>query len=129
MPDLFKEVLPSILQTKKNPFKEDYEYKDYTPFVVNRALSYHVDCILYANEMNLYPELDKDMQYSFYLNIIRGMKRKFQPWQKAEVNKDIDSIKEYFGYSNEKARDALKVLTPEQVATIKDKTNKGGVKK
>jgi len=129
MPDLFKEIVPSILQTKKNPFKEDYEYKDYTPFVVNRALSYHVDCILYANEMNLYPELDKDMQYSFYLNIIRGMKRKFQPWQKAEVNKDIDSIKEYFGYSNEKARDALKVLTPEQVATIKDKTNKGGVKK
>jgi hypothetical protein len=79
--------------------------------------------------MNLYPELDKDMQYLFYLNIIRGMKRKFQPWQKAEVNKDIDSIKEYFGYSNEKARDALKVLTPEQIAEIKDKTNKGGVKK
>jgi hypothetical protein len=129
MPDLFKEVLPSILQTKKNPFKEEHDYKDYTTFVVNRALSYHVDCILYANEMNLYPELDKDMQYLFYLNIIRGMKRKFQPWQKAEVNKDIDSIKEYFGYSNEKARDALKVLTPEQIAEIKDKTNKGGVKK
>jgi hypothetical protein len=127
--DLFKEVIPSILTTKKNPFKDENDYKDYTPFVVNRALSYHVDCILYANEMNLYPELDKDMQYLFYLNIIRGMKRKFQPWQKAEVNKDIDSIKEYFGYSNEKARDALKVLTPEQVAIIKDKTNKGGIKK
>jgi hypothetical protein len=129
MPDLFKEVLPSILQTKKNPFQDELEYKDYTPFVVNRALSYHLDCVLYANEMNLYPELDKDMQYLFYLNIIRGMKRKFQPWQKAEVNKDIDSIKEYFGYSNEKARDALKVLTPEQIAEIKAKTNKGGVNK
>lgn len=129
MPDLFKEIVPSILQTKKNPFNDEHDYKDYTPFVVNRALSYHIDCILYANEMNLYPELDKDMQYVFLLNSIRGMKRKFQPWQKAEVNKDIDSIKEYFGYSNEKARDALKILTSEQVAIIKDKTNKGGIKK
>ena len=129
MPDLFKEIIPSILQTKKNPFDDELEYKDYTPFIVNRALSYHVDCILYANEMNLYPLIDKDMQYSFYLNIVRGMKRKFQPWQKAEVNKDIECIKEYFGYSNQKAKEALKLLTTEQIATIKDKTDKGGIKK
>jgi hypothetical protein len=129
MPDLFKEIIPSILQTKKNPFENEMDYKDYNPFIVNRALSYHVDCILYCNEMNLYSQIDKDMQYSFYLNSIRGMKRKFQPWQKSEVNKDIDSIKEYFGFSNDKAKEALRILTDEQIAEIKEKTDKGGIKK
>ena len=127
--DLFKEIIPSILQTKKNPFENEMDYKDYNPFIVNRALSYHVDCILYCNEMNLYSQIDKDMQYSFYLNSIRGMKRKFQPWQKSEVNKDIDSIKEYFGFSNDKAKEALRILTDEQIAEIKEKTDKGGIKK
>jgi hypothetical protein len=126
---LFKEIIPSILQTKKNPFENEMDYKDYNPFIVNRALSYHVDCILYCNEMNLYSQIDKDMQYSFYLNSIRGMKRKFQPWQKSEVNKDIDSIKEYFGFSNDKAKEALRILTDEQIAEIKEKTDKGGIKK
>ena len=129
MTDLFKVIIPSILTTKKNPFVDELDYKDYNPFIVNRALSYHLDCILYCNEVNLYSQLDKDMQYSFYLNSIRGMKRKFQPWQKAEVNKDIDSIKEYFGFSNDKAKEALRILTDAQIAEIKEKTDKGGIKK
>ena len=82
MPDLFKEIIPSILQTKKSVINDDIDLKDYTHFVVNRALSYHIDCVLYANEMNLYPELEKDLQYQYLLNTIRPMKRKFQPWQK-----------------------------------------------
>ena len=129
MPDLFKEVIPSILQTKKNVFQDEYDYKDYTPFVVNRALSYHMDCVLYANEMNLNPSLDKDLQYSYLLNTIRSMKRKFQPWQKASTDKDLECVKVYFGYSNEKAKEALRILTEEQIAEIKAKTNKGGVTK
>ena len=56
LPDLFKEVVPSILQTKKNVFSDEHEYKDYKAFMVNRALSFHMDCVLYANEMNLYPD-------------------------------------------------------------------------
>jgi len=127
MPDLFKEIVPSILQTKKNVFNEEREYKDYKPFMVNRALSFHMDCVLYANELNLNSGLDSDMQYQYLLNTIRPMKRKFQPWQKAEVLKDIECVKQYFGYSNEKAKQALRILTDEQIAEIKAKTNTGGV--
>ena len=128
MPDLFKEVIPSILQTKKNVFETQEDYKDYVPFVVNRALSFHQDCILYVNELNMHNQLDKDLQYSFYLNTIRPMKRKFQPWQKAEVLKDIQCVKEFFGYNNQKAKDALSILSDEQIADIKIRIDKGGVK-
>jgi hypothetical protein len=129
MPDLFKDIIPSILQTKKNVLQDELDIKDYTPFVVNRALSYHIDCVLYANEMNLYPEMDKDLQYQYLLNTIRSMKRKFQPWQKSSSDKDLECIKEYFGYSNQKAKEALDILNDEQIAEIKAKTNKGGVNK
>lgn len=129
MPDLFKDIVPSILQTKKNVFQDELDYKDYKPFVVNRALSYHMDCVLYINELNIRPTIDEDMQYQYLLNTIRPMKRKFQPWQKPSADKDIECVKEYFGYSNEKAREALQILTIEQVAEIKAKTNKGGVTK
>ena len=125
MPDLYKEIVPSILQTKKNVF--DGDYKDYKAFMVNRALSYHMDCVLYANEMNLRPGLDSDMQYSYLLNTIRSVKRKFQPWQKTEVLKDLECVKLYFGYSNEKAKDALRILNEDQIAEIRAKTNIGGV--
>jgi hypothetical protein len=126
MPDLFKEIIPSILQTKKSVIHDDIDAKDYTPFVINRALSYHMDCVLYANEMNLHPELEKDLQYSYLLNTIRPMKRKFQPWQKSEVDKNIESVKTYFGYSNQKAKEALRILNDEQIAEIKRRTDKGG---
>jgi len=129
MPDLFKEVIPSILQTKKSVFQDAYDYKDYKPFVVNRALSYHMDCVLYVNEMNIHTGIDSDMQYSYLLNTIRPMKRKFQPWQKSEVDKDIECVKQYFGYSNEKAKEALRILNDEQIAEIRIKTAKGGVNK
>jgi hypothetical protein len=129
MPDLFKEIVPSILQTKKNPFKDELDYKDYNAFVINRALSFHQDCVLYANELNLNPGIDKDMQYQFYLNTIRSMKRKFQPWQKTSTDKNIEAVKTYFGYSNEKAKEALRILNDEQIAEIIRKTDKGGVNK
>ena len=126
MPDLFKEIIPSILETKKNVFEYDHEYKDYVPFIVNRALSYHIDCIHYVNELNLYPFLEKDMQYQYLLNSIRKMKRKFQKWQKAEVVQDLECVKIFFGYSNEKAKDVLRVLSKEQIAEIRKRTETGG---
>ena len=129
MPELFKEILPSILEKKKSVFRDELDYKDYKPFLINRALSYHMDCVLYVNEMNINNSLDVDMQYQYLLNTIRPMKRKFQPWQKSEVDKDIECVKSYFGYSNEKAKEALRILTDEQVAEIKIKTTKGGVNK
>jgi len=129
MADLFKEVIPSILQTKKNVLLDDVDVKQYTPFIVNRALSYHIDCVLYANQMNIHNQIDKDMQYSYLLNSIRPAKRKFQPWQKTDSDKNIQCIKDYFGYSNEKAKDVLRILSDEQIAEIKAKTDKGGVTK
>ena len=128
MPDLFKEIVPSILQTKKNVF-EDGDYKDYNPFIVNRALSYHLDCLPYVAEISMLPHLDKDMQYQYLINTIRSMKRKFHPWQKSEADSNIECVKEFYGYSNQKAKEALRILSDEQIAEIKKKTDKGGVKK
>jgi len=126
MADLFKDIIPSILQTKKDVLdKED----DYVPYVVNRSLSYHMDCILYANQMNMHSGLSKKLQFHFYLNTVRPMKRKFQAWQKQASVKDLECIKEYFGYSNEKAKEALRILSVEDIALIKEKIDKGGVKK
>ena len=129
MPDLFKEIIPSILKTKKSVINNDIEAKDYKPFLVNRALSYHYDCIPYVNEINQYPFLDNDIQYQYLINTIRSMKRDFKPWQKSKTDIDLESVKTFFGYSNEKAKEAMKLLTPEQITEIKIRTDQGGVKK
>ena len=126
--DLFKEVLPSILQTKKNVLTDPNDIDSYVPFVVNRGLSFHMDCVPYANEMNKYPNLDKDMQYNYLLHSVRGMKRKFQPWQKADVIKNIESVMTYYGFSAEKAKEAMKILTESQLKEIIALTDVGGVK-
>ena len=129
MADLFKDIIPAILTTKKNVLESEEDVKDYKPFIINKALSYHIDCILYANQMNMNHGLDSELQFQYYLNSVRSMKRKHQSWQKAETNKDLESVKEYYGFSNEKAKEALRILTDEQITLIKEKTNKGGVTK
>lgn len=126
MVDLFKEVIPSILQTKKSVIDEENE-GDYVPFVVNKALSFHRDCILYANEMNKLPNTDKILQYHYLLNSIRGYKRSFQKWHKKETIENLDAVKEYYNYSNEKAKEVLSVLTQSQLDEIKKKLFKGGL--
>ena len=129
MPDLFKEIIPSILQSKKVVFEQEHEYKDYNAFLVNRALSYHNDCLLHVAELNRLSCLPKDMQYRYLLNSIRSMKRGFQKWQKIEADPNLECVKTYFGYSNQKAKEALRILTDEQIVEIRRKTDKGGVKK
>ena len=101
--------------------------KEYPPYIVNRCLSGHLDCIMFANEMNLHHHLDKDMQYSFYLNSLRKKKR-FSPWLRKDMVKDLDYVKRYYGYSNEKAKQALKILTKKQLNFIKSKFDTGGAK-
>ena len=123
MSDLFKDIIPSILQHKR-PVLEDE--KDYSAFVINKALSFHYDCVLQANEMNKFPSLPGAMQYHYLLNSIRGYKRPFRPWQKRETIENLDTVKEYFGYSNQKAKDALRILNDEQLAEIRKRTDKGG---
>jgi hypothetical protein len=123
-----KDWLNSINFTKKNLIQEDPSVKkDYPPFIINRCLSGHLDCVLFANEMNKYHFLDKDMQYEFYINILRKRKR-FSPWIRKDKISDIESVKSYYGYSNEKATQALKILSPEQIDFIKDKLDIGGKK-
>jgi hypothetical protein len=116
-----------VLHTKKP--EEDLDFVDYKPFIINRSLSFHLDCILYANEMNLHPDIDKDMQYQYLLNTIRPMKRKFAPWQKSNKENNIECVKAYFGYSNQKAKEALRILTDEQISFIKEMIDVGGVNK
>ncbi len=109
--------------------KEDLsEYiKEYPPYIVNKCLSGHIDSILFANEMNMNHQLDKDMQYSFFLNSLRKRKR-FSPWLRKDKITDLECIKSYYGYSNEKASQALKILTKEQINFIKKRLDIGGSK-
>ena len=110
-----KDWLNSVNFTKED-LSEDIG--EYPPYIVNKCLSGHIDCIMYANEMNINCRLDKDMQYSFYLNSLRKKKR-FSPWLRKDKVTDLECIKSYYGYSNEKALQALKILSKEQIAFIK----------
>jgi len=101
--------------------------RDYSPYIINRCLSGHLDCILFVNEMNKSHFLDKDMQYSFYLNTLRKKKR-FSPWLRKDKISDLDCVKSYYGYSNEKATQALRILSKEQIEFIKQRLEIGGKK-
>ena len=99
--------------------------KDYLPFMVNRGLSYFQDTIALANEMNRYHDIDKKMQYEFFINIVRPRKR-FSKWFKKEEDSDIEAVKEYYGYNNQRASQALSILSQEQLQIIKSRLDKGG---
>jgi len=123
-----KDWLNSINQNKKNIMDEDpSSIKEYAPYIINRCLSGHIDCLMYANEMNKFSSLDKKLQYDFFINIIRKKKR-FSPWLKQEKIKDLEIVKSYYGYSNEKAKQALRILTKKQLDFIKSKLETGGTK-
>jgi len=127
--DLFKDYLPAINHTKKNLMDSDDPMweKKYPAFMVNKVLSGFSDTIMLTNEMNRNHFLDRDMQFQFLLNSIRSKKR-FTPFLKASKIKDIECVKEYYGYSNEKAKSALDILTKEQLKLIKERLYKGGIK-
>ena len=121
-----KDWLNSINFNKHNLIDEDPSViKDYPPYIVNGCLSGHLDCIMFANEMNKYSFLEKDMQYTFYLNTLRKKKR-FSPWLRKEKVTDLQSVKQYYGYSNEKASQALKILSKQQLDYIKQRLETGG---
>ena len=123
-----KDWLNSINFTKQNLLEEDPDViKDYPPYIINRCLSGHIDAIMFANEMNKFPNLDKDLQYHFFLNTLRKKKR-FSPWLRKEKVTDLQCVKEYYGYSNEKASQALKILSKQQLDYIKQRLDTGGMK-
>ena len=124
-----KEYLNAINFTKKDLTKSEDELwkKKYPAFIVNKVLSAFSDTIMLVNEMNRNHFIDKDMQFQFLLNSIRQKKR-FTPFLKASKIKDIECVKEYYGYSNDKAKSALDILTKDQLKLIKEKLYKGGTK-
>jgi hypothetical protein len=116
----------AILQNKKQMIVDDLTEKDYIPFLVNRSLSYHSDCIMYANEMNRRHFLDKKCQFDFLINTIRSRKRPFAKWVKSEKSENIECVKLVYGLSDSKAREALRLLSDEQIQLLKEKTDTGG---
>ena len=121
-----KDWLNSINHTKIDLLEEDPDsVKKYPPYIINRCMSGHIDAILFANEMNKHPNLDKDMQYRFYINTLRKRKR-FSPWLKKEQVSDLDLVKKHYGYSNEKAKIALTLLTKSQLEFLRKKHDMGG---
>ena len=104
----------------------DWE-KKYPPFIINKGLSYFSDTVMYANEMNRLHHATKHMQFSFYLNSIKSRKR-FSKWLKSSKIKDLDVVKQHFGYSNKKAQEALSLMTKKQIDYIKERLYKGGKK-
>ena len=119
----------SILQNKKQLIVDDLTEKEYNPFIINRSLSYHRDCIIYANEMNRRHFLDKKLQFDFLINTIRSQKRPFAKWIKSEKSEDIECIKVYFGLSDSKAKEVLGLLSEEQIQQLKEQTDIGGLRK
>ena len=99
--------------------------KKYSPFIINKCLAPFPDTIHLVNEMNLHNHLDSKLQFDFFLNTVRTRKR-YTPWMKASKTKNLEYVKEYYGYNNEKAKSALKILNDEQIKAIKDSLNKGG---
>lgn len=118
-----------ILQGKKNLIVDDQTESDYAPFLVNRSLSYHMDCIMFANEMNRRHHIDKKLQNDFLLNTVRSRKRPFAKWVKSEKSDDLECIKQVYGLSTPKAREALRLLSDEQIQKLKQQTDIGGLRK
>ena len=119
------EFINSINTTKQNIMVDDITEKAYNPFIVNRSLSYFKDTVLFANEMNINHHIDNRLQFDFFINIVRKKKR-FSKFMKPETVSDVEVVKEYYGYSNEKAKSALTLLTSDQINELKKKVYKGG---
>lgn len=117
-----------ILRGKKNLIVDDETEKGYVPFLVNRALSYHYDTVLYANEMNRRHQLDKKLQNDFFINTVRSKKRSIVKWAKTNKDENMQYIKKAYGLSDAKALDALRLLSQEQIQKLKEKTDTGGLR-
>ena len=122
-----KDYLKAINYTKENLLRtEDEEWeKRYPPYIVNKCLAPFTDTILLVNELNQHHQLDKKLQFDYLLNSLRPRNR-FAPWMKAKKLDNLEYVKEFYGYGNEKARDALDILDTKQISAIKNKLKKGG---
>ena len=121
------DFLKSINETKDDIMVCPEDERSYVPFIVNRGLSYFQDTVLLANEMNIHNQLPNRMQFDFLKSMVRKRKR-FSKWFKPELANDLDVVKEYYGYSNDKANQALKLLTSDHITVLKSRLYTGGKK-
>ena len=119
------EYTNAINYTKKDIMIDDVAEKAYSSYMINRQLSYFPDTVLAANEMNRNHHLDNRLQFDFFINIIRKKKR-FSKWFKSTEDENLNVIKEYYGYSNEKAKSVLSLLNINQIEDLKQRIYKGG---
>ena len=122
-----KEFLKALNQTKEPLLDSEDEMweKKYMPYIVNKCLMPFPDTIQLVNEINQLHHLDKKLQFDFLLNSLRPRKR-YTPWMKAKKLDNLEHVKEYYGYNNEKAKAALDILDDDQISAIKNNLNKGG---
>ena len=124
------DYLNAITYNKKDVIGDDFmAEKFYNPYHINKTLSQNQDCIFYVNEMNCRPSADKKLQFDYLINNIRKRFRKAEKWLEAESLTDIDCIKEYYKYNDEKARQALSILAESDIAMIRENIQKGGLDK
>lgn len=121
------EFVNAINYSKNNLIVDDLTEKDYLPYMVNRSLSYFSDTVAVANVMNQYYDLDKKLQFDFLINIVRKRKR-MSKWIKPDIVDDLEVVKKYYGYSNEKAKQALSLLSTQDLVELKRRTYRGGKK-
>lgn len=124
--DLFKDCIPSILQTKDYQLSSETEEREYAPYLVNKALSQHIDCLYHANLMNQNYHLDNKLQYDYLFHSVKGYKRRYQKWFKNQDTKEMELVKEYYQCSSAKSKTILSVLTKDQLKYIEKKLDKGG---
>ena len=121
-----KDYLNAINYTKEPLLDtEDEQWvKKYPPYIINKCIAPFPDSLMLVNEINQLHHLDKKLQYDFLINSLRARKR-YTPWMKAKKLENLEYVKEYYGYNNEKAKSALDILNDEQISAIKTKLNKG----
>jgi hypothetical protein len=107
----------------KNDLIENID--NYSPFIINKAMSGYIDTLFFANELNRFHFLDKDIQYKYYLKVIKK-KRRYAQWLKSTKDDNISAIKEYYNYSDKKAKAVLDLLSIDHLTEIKKSLYKGG---
>jgi len=117
------------INTKKDIMRDDLDEKAYNSYMINHSFSYFPDTVLLANEMNIQHHLDSKLQNDFLLGTVRKNPKRFSKWNKVDSSEELQAVKEYYGYSNSKARSALSLLSTDQIDEIKIKVNKGGAAK
>ncbi len=119
------DFLNAINYSKKDVMVDDIAEKEYNAFIINKGLSWFADTVIYANEMNRNHHLDSRLQFDFLINIIRK-KNRFSKWMKPQEIENLELIKEYYGYSNEKAKSVLTLLSNANIEELKHRIYKGG---